>query len=479
MKDQIQFPDAVIQNEKKQQKENKTNRPHRSNNSFLGILSIINKHFWKAFVGPFFAFGYPIVFTIILGTIFNYEMVLGSTISIGPLAIACVSLPTAIFEFKKSTLLKRIGATNVKPITFLIYTAVYYFFIMLISGLWTMLIALIVFGRYWNVGRVEQTVNGIKIGEASIDINFHISSLKSIFARIEWWGYLYSFVILTFVSVAVGLFIVSFSKSILMIQAIGSSLLIITMFLSGQVLPLAQIANVKSMWYLAYITPFKSVIIQNTMAFQGQAELSTIYKVSNISTTITLNDAAKPLLAGANDTTINATTSTIYTIEDVSNYIKSVGNYAKAIQDCFSKGDIIGATKIAGLKDTLIQAPDALKNSTDLGIKFSSYSIFNVTKEYRTINALNTTPPIIFDYSSLQPAFASTKAGELMTNAKFADNFNIFNNSFVQVRAGNLDKNSIITIGSKTENILNFILPFVWIVSLMSIAQKSFTWNTR
>ncbi|WP_156930203.1 ABC transporter permease [Mycoplasma elephantis] len=446
-----------------------------NNGTFLGIWSIINKHFWKAFVGPFFAFGYPIVFTIILGTIFNYEMVLGSTISIGPLAIACVSLPTAIFEFKKSTLLKRIGATNVKPLTFLIYIALYYFIIMIISGLWTMLVALIIFGRYWNAGRIEQT-SAIDLNGAKIIIDFHISSLKSIFSRIEWVGYLYSFVILTFVSVAVGLFIVSFSKSILMIQAIGSSLLIITMFLSGQVLPLAQIANVKSMWYLAYITPFKSPIIQNTMAFQGRANLSTIYNINNISASVILNDLKTPIEMTNN---FSSQSSTIYSIADISNYIRSVGNYANALKQLEQKHDLAGIAALTSLKDSIFTQPDVLSKTSNLGIQFNSYNIFKVNECYKTINALNTTPPIIFDYHSLKPALENSNLGKLMNNDNFINEFKFFNNSLIELNHGNLNKDSIITIGSVIENILNFILPFVWIIVLMASAQKSFSWNTR
>jgi hypothetical protein len=62
-------------------------------------------------------------------------MILGSTITIGPVAIACISLPTAIFEFKKSTILKRIGASSIRPKSFLAYTAIFYLIIMICSGL--------------------------------------------------------------------------------------------------------------------------------------------------------------------------------------------------------------------------------------------------------------------------------------------------------------------------------------------------------
>ncbi|QJG66853.1 hypothetical protein [Mycoplasma phocoenae] len=445
----------------------KTKIKENNNSSpFFGVLQIINKHFWKAFVGPFFAFLYPIVFVIVLGTIFSYEMILAGSISIGPLAIACVALPTAIFEFKKSTLLKRIGTTNIKPLSFLAYTATYYFIIMILSGLWTAIVSLIVFGsRYWETGRELYNINQT-LGSEKLLVTVAINSLKTIFERIHWLSYIYSFIVLTLVSVAVGLFLVSISKSILMIQAIGSSLLIFTMFLTGQVLPLAQIANVESMWWLSYLTPFKSPIVQNTMAFQSNAELTRNYML--------------------NDVKVTAENS-VYSIHDLKNYINGVMNYINKMQEAQKTNNLMQQMWLVNNQSIFFSIPQKITENVD--IKFTPYSIFNVFQQYYAVDGLSSYKPVILSYDEIFNLVKTTNIkdsdmnlGQIINQFTEATKQNLmsgFNNSFIQLNDGSIGAKSLIKIGSVTENIVNFVLPMVWITILVSASAKSFTWNVR
>lgn len=532
-------------NEKDIKKQKRIMQNSKQMNSFLGVFSIINTHFWKAFVGPFFAFGYPIVFVIILGAVFNYEMILGSSITIGPVAVACVSLPTAIFEFKKSTLLKRIGASNIKPLAFLSYTAFYYFFVMVLSGIWTALVALMVFGpQYFNEGKVLfETTFG------SQTIAVRTTPMKDLFTRIHWAGYIYSAIVLTLVSIAVGLFIVSVSKSILTIQAIGSSLLIISMFLTGQVLPISQIIDQKVMWYLSYITPFKSPITQNTMAFSGNAYLSSLYDGYNFT-------------AGAAEK--------IYALNNLQTFLETVAKNTEANKEIAaqinSKGTVFSpeSAQIKEYTDEIAKSIQMIMfNLTDhainkedainLTIRYNSYNIFNATEVYKSINALKTYEGTnltfdeavknsiyeilkkavnengnddyikmlkgianqdlcenIQDYpfkkgvtikndlkletfidsyrtetnESLKQAIFDVKVKEIydLTMKNIKTNYKDFidtNKAYVQLSQGGINKDSILEIGSVAENYVNFILPWLWIVGLVGLSQKSFTWNTR
>ncbi|TPR53703.1 ABC transporter permease [Metamycoplasma neophronis] len=484
--------------------------------TFNGVLSLINLHFWKAFVGPFFAFGYPIVFVLMLGIIFGYEIVMGASITIGPVAIACVSLPTAIFEFKKSTLLKRIGATQIKPLTFLAYTAIYYFFIMILSGIWTALFALMIFGpKYFNEGRILYEFNflGEQIKTRSI-------SIKQMFKNIDWLGYIYSFIILTLVSISVGLFIVSISKSVLMIQAIGSSLLIISMFLTGQVLPLAQIANVEAMWYLSYITPFKSAITQNTMAFQGTGEISKIYDLNNFMINF-----------GALDLNGNAENA-LYSIQNYQDFLQTVIKNYNLInpESNYYIGKTFGPIATLqikpALKDLIILKMISLSPNIDVAINYKPYSIFNTNEIYHSVNSLSTYSPIIKKYEDVLTLTANNAINEIIELKKAAqggaatiqnnidlisaltnsnqyneilksgqiDNdtinniftdiknnpiLNEYNNSFISINNGSINENSLTQVGSTTENILNLIIPWIWICSLICLSQSSFKWSTR
>ncbi|MBU4689670.1 ABC transporter permease [Mycoplasma zalophidermidis] len=482
---------------------------HKSDNTFWGIIQIINKHFWKAFVGPFFAFCYPIVFTIILGTIFSYEIIIAATFSIGPLAIACVALPTALFEFKKSTLLKRIGATNIKPINFLLVIACYYFLIMIFSGLWTGLVSLAFFGsRYFNEGK---ELYSVALGSENIIVR--LSSIKDLFTRIHWGGYVYSFIVLTMVSLAVGLFLVSISKSILMIQAIGSTLLILTMFLSGQVLPLAQIAGVKTMWYLSYLTPFKSPIVQNTMAFQGAAHTSQLFYVNNTS---------------------HALNNNLYSYSEYETLLKSMSNFTKSLS--YNINEQNQAINPNLTLDKFVITMNGFDQNTVTSIEYGKYNIFNANEVYGTVNALNgsysanTTFESLLKYSidkqlnilldtnstpkqieeakgflTMLVMKAPTSQANLLENLKWVNEINNiapgsnlaelsttwvnnalnnevlkqYSDKFVQISGSYLNDDSIIRIGTKTENILNFVLPYAWSIVLLASAQKSFTWNTR
>lgn len=460
----------------------KNNNTEANKNKFLGILAIINKHFWKSFVGPFFAFGYPIIFVAILGTIFGYEMILGSTITIGPVAIACISLPTAIFEFKKSTILKRIGASSIKPKSFLAYTAIFYLIIMICSGLWTMLVALMFFCEYFKTGRSLGTINNIKIGEASLNITLYGSSIKEMFSRIFWPGYIFSFVIIIFVSISVGLFIISVSKSVLTIQAIGCSLLIITMFLSGQVLPISQISNIKGMWYVSYLTPFKSAIIQNTISFQGQASLSNEYNIASIKATLNIGNEIKNIDLLKPFSTADSSNK-IYTIEELQKYIEGVAKYANLLKEANSKQDPIAKFTILKFlnqqKDLFLANNNALPANTPIGIKYSQYNIFNINNEYKTLNILNVYQPVILKYSTIAEAFNQNGLDQLLKNNEFANYFKFLDSSYIQFSNNVLSNDSLTKIGSKTENLLNFILPWIWIVILSLLSIKTFAWNTR
>ncbi|MFV8401023.1 hypothetical protein [Mycoplasma sp. 2634B] len=477
----------------------------QSENTFNGIFSLINIHFWKAFVGPFFAFGYPIIFIVVCGLIFNYPMIASSSLTIGPVAIACVSLPTAIFEFKKSTLLKRIGATKIKPLVFLLYVSSYYFIIMFLSGLWTLFFTFIIFGPdYFVEGKVvySKVIGGV---------NYHVSlaSLKEIFAQIEVGGLIYSLLTLTLVSLAVGLFIVSVSKSILMIQALGSTLLIISMFLTGQVFPMVAVSEVKGMWWFSYISPFKSSITQNKMAFEGSAYLTSIMPVGGRY----INFASKDAPA-------------IYALNDYMSYLESVAKYTQALK----RFPLLQGNEIKPEIDQLLHHMHNIATSEFHTIAFEKYNIFDVNKTYYSVNSLKTIQPLVVPFESVLTETVNNSLKDILANGQGMNDNNILfiqnlalganapvehQDSFKQViqnlNANNLNESThqivewiklradfshdlhsyilmsnkaisqddLIQIGSKAENIVNLILPYVWSVLLFGLSSKSFKWSTR
>ncbi|WP_029513176.1 ABC-2 transporter permease [Mycoplasmopsis primatum] len=458
--------------------------PNHNQNVFLGVFSLINTHFWKAFVGPFFSFGYPLIFVFMIGTIYGYEYIIGPSITIGPIAIACVSLPSALFEFKKSTLFKRIGTSKIKPLYFLLFIALYYLIIMILSGLWTFLLALLVYGpRYYNDGRVLSSY--MFLGK---QMQIKAPSLKLMFKNIEWFGYIYSFVILSIVSLAVGLFLVSISRSVLMVQAIGSSLLIISMFLTGQVMPLASIAKFKPMWYIGYLSPFKSSIVQNTMSFLGTSELSL---------TVTIDNQIIDLTPASNNMA--------YSWNSIKEYTTGIVKYHQVMNSSYG---IFLKGKEKEMQELLLNMPNNLSTyESGFSIINNNYNIFKVNQIF---NAQN------FSYSTIQflsfeefmelmitdafnnktdenvkllRALANFKKTQDINNLSLTEIINLaknnellknfYSSSYVKISSNFINKSSIIKIGSVTENIINHILPWIWSGLLFGVSSKVFRWNIR
>lgn len=228
----------------------------KNKNIFLGwkpLFGLINESFWKGIFGPFFAFIFPLIFITILGTILGYNQILGGSMAISPMAITTTSMPTLLFEFKRSSLLKRIGSTPIRPISFVFVTIIYYLMIIMISIAWCLLFSLLIFGiSYWDTGKVVS--DGGKYLPTVVAMTFSQS-----LANVNWGGFIWGQILLTLIGLCFGMVLVSFAKSTVMIQAIGTTMLIISQFLTAMVLPLGTIRSIEPMWYLGYIlSPFKA-----------------------------------------------------------------------------------------------------------------------------------------------------------------------------------------------------------------------------
>ncbi|MGL4343444.1 MAG: hypothetical protein ACRCRZ_02685 [Metamycoplasmataceae bacterium] len=216
------------------------------------MLTLINSYFWKSFFGPFFAFIFPLIFVAILGTMLGYNELFGGTLAISSMSVALTSMPQTIFEFKRSSLLKRIGVTPIKPWMFLLIISGFYFLVMIISTFWVVGISSLIFIGNWDVGRV---ISDKLVGTETI--NILAPSLSNIFANVNWGGFIFSIITNIIVGISVGFVLVSFAKTSIFIQAIGIPILIISQFLSAQVLPIDMVKSSEFMWYLSYLSPFK------------------------------------------------------------------------------------------------------------------------------------------------------------------------------------------------------------------------------
>ena len=240
---------------------------------FKPLFSLINHSFWRSIFGPFFAFFFPLIFIIILGILLGYDQILGGALIIGPIAISVIILPNSIFEFKKSSLLKRIGSTPVKPLFFLITIGFYYVIVMIISLIWSFIFSLIMFSQYWEVGRV--------ISAATETVPATLApSFSKVLSVINWGGLIWGHLMSIMVGVSIGIVLSSFAKSSVMVISIGTMILISTEFSTGQVLPPAMVVGVDALWIGGYfISPFKSSTAIILESWNGSATVNDLFQV--------------------------------------------------------------------------------------------------------------------------------------------------------------------------------------------------------
>lgn len=253
------------------------------------LLALTNDSFWRGIFGPFFAFIFPLIFIGILGSMLGYDAILGGALGISTMSISLTSMPQAIFEFKRSSLLKRIGATPVKPYMFLLVTGAFYFVIMFASVIWAIIFALMIFGiPYWDSGKV--VVDQVLAANGSvITPEIRALSFSETLSKVNWGGMFWAQIMAILVGASCGMFLVSTSKSTIMIQSIGVTILITSQFLSAQVLPPAMVRNVDALWFSSYaLSPYKSTTSMLLESWNGElfSENGSIY-------TQVLDDAGK------------------------------------------------------------------------------------------------------------------------------------------------------------------------------------------
>ena len=92
--------------------------------------------------------------------------------------------------------------------------------------------------------------------------------------NVNWAEFIWSLLMNIIVATSIGLMLVSILKSASAIQALGIPILIISQFLSAQVLPIPMVKEVDAMYYLSYISPFKYSTGLMINSWQGSVQLN-------------------------------------------------------------------------------------------------------------------------------------------------------------------------------------------------------------
>ncbi|WP_381415141.1 ATP-binding cassette domain-containing protein [Spiroplasma endosymbiont of Anurida maritima] len=228
--------DRIIHNGKSQGK----NRP---------LINLMMKYYYKGVAVPFFMFVFPIIILFLQGFAFESQgavgvhTIIGSIAMVQAMSVGIFVIPQTIVEFKTSVLMKRIGATNIKPITFVISVMLVGLLFIIIAFLWTMLWGGIMFGTQFGWSNVALP--------------------KNILASIP-------FILIVFASsIAIGMAIASVCKSMTSLIAISNIIYMPIAFLSGAFLPVELINNSDVLKYITYINPFKYALEPFLHAWKG------------------------------------------------------------------------------------------------------------------------------------------------------------------------------------------------------------------
>lgn len=227
-------------------------------NKNIPLISLLMKYYIKGVAVPFFVFVFPILMLFMMGNIYtsaamtggNEEVarqslhsLVGSYATMSALGIGFFVIPSTIIEFKTSVLMKRIGATNIKPVFFLLSVVAIGFLLVIVSMFWSVLWAGIMFGHKYGWVVTSTPYDAV----ASILL----------------------FIPIIILAMALGLTFASIFKSTTTYNAVVNVLYMPITFLSGGFAPLEAINTNTALKAISWVNPFKYSINPFVAAWNG------------------------------------------------------------------------------------------------------------------------------------------------------------------------------------------------------------------
>ena len=232
------------------------------------VLLIINKYFWKGYIGPIFSFFVPLLLLVFIGRIVGPTMIVPGAFMIPMISILLIFMPQSIFEFRNSTLLKRIGTTPIKPYKFLLGISIFNIIVVCVSFLLLFVFSFAIFADSLSDNVTKFEISPMK--------TFYSPTFVYMIKHADWGSYIYSCFLIIIMSVLIGLIIASVAKSTLFIQATGIALMLITFFVGPCILPISLVGSVDIVKYLGYLVPLKYPISTAIEAFTSGLNNSVI-----------------------------------------------------------------------------------------------------------------------------------------------------------------------------------------------------------
>lgn len=228
----------------------------------LSLFKLLNSQYWNNYLEWFYDFFFSIGFIGIYGfiqitalksnpyaTVNDFKNLIIGIITLEVVSAGSFTMPTCIMEIKTSVLMKRIGSTPIKPWMFIITSFIYYFLIIILVIIWMFFFTFLFFG-FIDFKFGNETIKGMNL----IFGNGVVAQQKY---GINWLGMIVSLIYMSTVSIFVGLFNISTSKTSASCNIKSSMLYFISLVLSGMLFPLSIISNNTILNVFSYLTPFR------------------------------------------------------------------------------------------------------------------------------------------------------------------------------------------------------------------------------
>ncbi|WP_033378958.1 ABC transporter permease [Mesomycoplasma moatsii] len=198
----------------------------------IAVLELVNRHFWKSKIGPLSALIIPLFLMVIYKILSKNESSLfisglPSYFSFSILPLCFISLPQMIVEFKTSIILRKIANSRITSVKFILIVILYNF-TMILSV--TFLIILL-YAIFLNV------------------------NAKAGFEYINWYELIYSLLNVYICCLSIGLLLGVLINKNNLVQIIGFSLIMISVILSGQFIPISVLFRTKAVSYISLLSP--------------------------------------------------------------------------------------------------------------------------------------------------------------------------------------------------------------------------------
>lgn len=206
--------------------------------SYFAILDLINRYFWKSIIGPLNCILMPLLLMVVyyvIGTQGNNNEIgltifvsnLPTFISFAVLPLCFITLPYMIGEFKQSIILRKISSSEVTSSKFCVVVAMFF----IAASMFSILITFLMFLCFLN-----------------INTQGYLSSLNVI-------SLIYSICNFVVVAFVFGLLLGIVIKRIIIIQMLGFLIMLVSVLLSGQLLPYDTVSSAVPLRILAMLSP--------------------------------------------------------------------------------------------------------------------------------------------------------------------------------------------------------------------------------